>query len=159
MALKEGNPEKAINIMEHAQGLGGDPDFWYSAASILIECTLINTEDKSRYNKARKIINVAREEFTSVSIMQPNKQSFIEVLMARLELKLAAVEYAHIMENAKSTMKPNVHGALLSIVKNLEQTAGVFSKTGKVLDEIYTTLQICRLYRSVLNSVVIFRRI
>ena len=109
----------------------------------------MQTEDKSRYSKARMIINIAREEFTSVSIMQPNKRSSIEVLTAKLELKLAAVEYAHIMESSRSTMRPNVHGALLSIVKKLEQTASVFSKAGKVLDEIYTVLQICKLYRLV----------
>ncbi|XP_075249447.1 cilia- and flagella-associated protein 46-like isoform X3 [Convolutriloba macropyga] len=165
MALKEANPDQAMKLLDQAQGLGGDIDFWFSASNILLECILMKREDPERYSKARFLIHTALDEFEVVGTMQPNKLSVIEVMMAKLELKLALVEYEHIMmkpvritatpsvsasgagTRGISTMQPRIHGALIEVVRRLEKVAQVFNKARKFLDEIYTVLQICYLYR------------
>ncbi|XP_063723597.1 cilia- and flagella-associated protein 46-like isoform X4 [Symsagittifera roscoffensis] len=152
MALKESNPDQAAKILASAQGLGGDIDFWFAATNILAECLMLKREDSERFSKARHLIHTALDEFETLTMIQPNKQPSIEVMMAKLELKLALIEYEHIMTGSSnsasvSTMQPKIHGALIGVVKRLEKVAQVFNRARKFMDEIYTVLQICHLYR------------
>ncbi|MEQ2283475.1 hypothetical protein AMECASPLE_011672, partial [Ameca splendens] len=128
LACEEQNYAKAVILLDKAQTLGGDHDFWYQLTLIWVTA-VVGQRDQASQTKVNQIITQGCKALQLIAGLQVNRLPGLRSMITSLE-KRGAVESIRAIADATTaeTFSTEVVQRLMAACDTLRVSAGVFTK-------------------------------
>ncbi|XP_063996010.1 cilia- and flagella-associated protein 46 [Pogoniulus pusillus] len=107
LASLERNHKQAKALLEKAQLLGGNEEFWYNSTLGLIEAVL-EGEGEGRQSMACEILEHTVDVLRSALVKRPNRQSELGFIIASLEARKTIIQIHSMIVNAEPCQLPHM---------------------------------------------------
>lgn len=130
LACKEQNHAQALILLDQAQALGGDEEFWYHFTLTKVNAVL-GERHKDVQTKVQKIINQGCEALKTVQEKQLNRVKEVKYLITRLEMRsvMESITALNDGESGINSCYENVQ-KLMAASERLEKCASSFTELG-----------------------------
>ncbi|KAK1166636.1 cilia- and flagella-associated protein 46 [Acipenser oxyrinchus oxyrinchus] len=130
LANSEMNHGQAKALLEEAQSIGGDENFWFNLTLCLVKA-IIEENSKDKDNMACKVLEHTISVFRSALEERPNRVTVLRFMIASLESKLATIQIESLQhETAHVLLHPQHVKILMASCDTLNQSAKDFFKYG-----------------------------
>ncbi|XP_041116568.1 cilia- and flagella-associated protein 46 [Polyodon spathula] len=130
LANSEMNHGQAKALLQEAQSIGGDENFWFNLTLCLVKA-IIEENSKDKDNMACKVLEHTISVFRSALEERPNRVTVLRFMIASLECKLATIQIESLQhETAHVLWHPQHVKILMASCDTLNQSAKDFFKYG-----------------------------
>ncbi|MGH0132438.1 UNVERIFIED_CONTAM: hypothetical protein FKN15_035945 [Acipenser sinensis] len=130
LANSEMNHGQAKALLEEAQSIGGDENFWFNLTLCLVKA-IIEENSKDKDNMACKVFEHTISVFRSALEERPNRVTILRFMIPSLESKLVTIQIESLQhETAHVLLHPQHVKILMASCDTLNQSAKDFFKYG-----------------------------